>query len=66
LAYRRIYEEEEVNIFLNYSNKRIQLKASNPNSKIIFSTLSNRLADGSKIKENLILSPLEGILLKKF
>ena len=65
LAYRRTLEDEEVFIFLNFSNIEVKLAVPELNSKLIFSTIYNRNAIETGINhENFKLNPLEGIILK--
>ena len=65
LAYRRIYEEEQVYIFLNFSNKELIVKAPKPNYDLIFSTLTNRNTFNTEISnENIKLNRFEGIIVK--
>ncbi|MFX0105228.1 MAG: alpha-glucosidase [Candidatus Hodarchaeota archaeon] len=65
LAYKRIYNTQEIVIYLNFSNKEIILKTPIQKPKLIFSTLSNRTALNPDLYNgNIKLIPLEGIILR--
>ena len=65
IAYKRIHDKQETHIYLNFSKNELILKASKPNLKLIFSTISSRTKLNENTKSGYIkLNPLEGIILE--
>ncbi len=65
LAYRRFLFNEQIFVFLNFSQKERLIKSPIDSPSLLFSTLSNRVAlDLEAYDENIKLIPLEGIIFK--
>jgi alpha-glucosidase len=66
LAYRRIHENQEVFIYLNFSKDSLKLKCTIEKPTLLFSTLGNRVnLDIDASEGSLSLGPFEGIILGK-
>jgi len=65
LAYRRIYDNQETFIYLNFSEKSLKLACPISNPKLLFSTLANRVAINVDSPNGIMkLNSLEGIIFK--
>jgi len=65
LAYRRVFEKQEIFVYLNFSSKAVILKAPKQKLQLIFSTLTDRNAFGAENYDgNIKLRPFEGIIFK--
>ena len=65
LAYRRIYDNQEIFIYLNFSEKSLKLACPIDNPKLLFSTLANRVAINVNSSNGIMkINSLEGIIFK--
>jgi oligo-1,6-glucosidase/alpha-glucosidase len=67
IAYKRIHEEQELFVYLNFSGKELIVKTPKLNLELIFSTESSRKKlDIDDLNEYIKLAPLEGVIIKSF
>ncbi|MBA7540618.1 Oligo-1,6-glucosidase [subsurface metagenome] len=65
IAYKRIHEEQELFVYLNFSGKEILLKTPKSSPELIFSTHSSRKKlDVDDLDGYINLNPLEGVIFK--
>jgi alpha-glucosidase len=65
LAYRRVMEGREVDIYLNFSNDALKLRCPQRVPKLLFSTLADRKELNVQLPDGTInLDPLEGIVFE--
>jgi alpha-glucosidase len=66
LAYRRVHEEQELFIYLNFSEDQLELECPIEKPRLLFSTYASRVTlDIDSSDRILTLSPLEGVIFKK-
>ncbi|MFX0082284.1 MAG: alpha-glucosidase [Candidatus Hodarchaeota archaeon] len=64
IAFKRIHEEQELYIYLNFSGKKIIVKTPEISLELLFSTKSNRKLDLDDLGDYFKLAPLEGVIIK--
>lgn len=66
LAYRRIHENQEAYVYLNFSQNQLKLECPVRKPVLLFSTSANTMAiDEGSSSGILMLGPLEGIILQE-
>jgi glycosidase len=66
LAYRRIHEEQELFIYLNFSTDELKLECPVERPELLFSTSGSRMTlDVASSVHIFTLYPLEGVIFKK-
>lgn len=62
LAYRRIYQDQEIFVYLNFSKKPLRLDSPAEKLDVLFSTSPKRKDIPVEADGSMILAPLEGII----
>jgi oligo-1,6-glucosidase/alpha-glucosidase len=64
LGYKRVYGEQEIVIYLNFSNDIQRVPVPNKEFELLFSTIPNRKKIQQEIKNNIVLIGYEALILK--
>ncbi|TFF85263.1 MAG: alpha-glucosidase [Promethearchaeota archaeon] len=65
LAYQRLFQKEEIKIYLNFTKKKRMIEFPYKDSVLLFSTIPNRVKLKSKNqKKNFKLNEFEGVIIK--